>query len=262
MNKKEERIGCVNYNNQGCLMKCVEYYNCCNIIVEFQDNYKTRINTDWRHFNNGDIQNPYYPWVCNIGMTGNKYLCAINGKNIKEYETWYNMLKRCFNEKEKKKYPTYKDVTCCNEWLLYENFYEWLHSQENFNKWKTLDKSALDKDIIHKGNKIYSPENCCLVPQYVNTLFIKNNNFRGEYPIGVTFNKSKNKFEARVSMINNNKQYLKSLGTYNTPEEAFYAYKNEKEKYIKQVAEKEYNNGNITKKCYDAMMEYQVEITD
>ena len=41
----------------------------------------------------------------------------------------------------------------------------------------------------------------------------------------------------------------------------FLVYKNKKEFYIKQIAKEEYDNGNITKQCYDAMMKYEVEIT-
>jgi len=40
------------------------------------------------------------------------------------------------------------------------------------------------------------------------------------------------------------------------------AYKEYKEKLIKQFAVKNYNLGYITKECYDAMMMYEVEITD
>lgn len=39
-------------------------------------------------------------------------------------------------------------------------------------------------------------------------------------------------------------------------------YKKHKEEIIKQVAEIGYKSGNITKQCYDAMMAYEVEITD
>lgn len=35
-----------------------------------------------------------------------------------------------------------------------------------------------------------------------------------------------------------------------------------KEKTIKQIANKEFTSGNITKECYNAMLKYEVEITD
>ena len=260
-NPHKNRNNLENYNKQGCLMKIVEYINANNITIEFQDKFKSHVHVIWKDFKDGNIKNPYYPSVFGIGATGNKYdVCYIdeNGKkkNTKEYQTWLSMLHRCFDKKEKLRNPTYKDVTCCDEWLYYESFYEWLHSQENFDKWKVLDKSALDKDIIIKGNKIYSPETCCLVPVNVNSLFVKNNANRGSLPIGVTLHN--NKYRAQLQKEN---KYItfKSRKTY---EEAFKDYKDAKEKWIKQVAQDEYDRGNITKKCYDAMMNYQVEISD
>lgn len=178
---------------------------------------------------------------------------------MREYYTWAHMIERCFDEKLKTKQPAYKDIKCCEEWLNYENFYEWLHSQPNFDKWYNGKRWALDKDILNKGNKVYSPENCCLIPQSVNCLFLKREALRGKYPIGVTY-----KNDGFVACCNNSLiGKREELGSYSTPENAFYfGYKPYKEKIIKQVAEIEYESGNITEECYKAMMEYQVEITD
>lgn len=52
------------------------------------------------------------------------------------------------------------------------------------------------------------------------------------------------------------------IGSYNTMSEAFSAYKEYKENLIKEIADIEYKNGTITKKCRDAMYEYIVEIND
>lgn len=60
-------------------------------------------------------------------------------------------------------------------------------------------------------------------------------------------------------IIGNTKVYL---GNYETPEEAFVAYKIYKEDLIKKIAEIEYSKNNITLKCYNSMMNYVVEITD
>ena len=153
--------------------RIINYIDSNNIIVEFQDQYKARKHTEYDNFVKGVCKNPYYPSVYGVGMLGIKYSSKENGKATKEYRTWLNILKRCFDERTKDKNPTYKDVTCCEEWLLYENFYEWLHEQENFNKWLKNDEWAIDKDILIKGNKVYSPNACCLVPQNVNMLFAK-----------------------------------------------------------------------------------------
>lgn len=258
-NLSYKRLGTELINNQGCLMKCIEYNTNKDIVVEFQDEYKHKVHTSWYKFQTGSVKNAYFPDVYDVGSIGNKYPSKENGHNTKEYITWRSVLKRCFDNNLKEKCPTYKDVICCKEWLLFENFYEWLHSQENFEKWKVLDRSAIDKDIIVKGNKIYSPDTCCLVPDYVNLIFTKNQERRGKYPIGVCYHKSSNSFHA---VLTNNTR-TQSLKYYKTPEEAFYfGYKPAKEAYIKQVAQEEYGKGNITKKCYEAMINYQVEIAD
>lgn len=253
-----DRLGETKLNNQGCKMKIIAYYDADNVLIEFQDEYKAQVYSSYRHFKNGNVKNPYHPSARNVGIVGNKYPCSINRKVTKEYEAWQNIIIRCYNEKYKEKNLTYKEVICCSEWLLYENFYDWLHSQENFEKWLSGDRWAVDKDILIKGNKIYSSESCCLVPMHINSLFTKQDCKRGELPIGVS--KHGNKFRARFNNMLLGK--LEIIGDYNTPEEAFQAYKHRKESYIKQVAQEEYAKGNITKKCYDAMMNYEVEITD
>lgn len=94
-----------------------------------------------------------------------------------------------------------------------------------------------------------------MFPQRINLLFVKSNKSRGELPIGVIKN-TYGKYEAQISVVNNRKR----LCGFNTPEEAFYAYKEVKEKYIKQVAD-EYKD-KIPQKLYEAMYKYEVEITD
>lgn len=156
------RLGETNYNNKGTLMKIIEYQNANNIVVEFQDEQKTKVHTRYRFFKNGGVYNPYDKNVIGVGITGNVYPVTINGKSTKEYSAWQGILYRSFDKETKDKHPTYKDVTCCEEWLYYPNFYEWLHSQKNFDKWLNGERWAIDKDILIKGNKIYSPEACCL----------------------------------------------------------------------------------------------------
>lgn len=258
---KINRLGEENYNYQGCLMKIVEYFMASNIFVEFQDNYKAKVHADYKAFKNGGIKNPYYPEVYGHGMVGQKYKAYENGKDVKEYKIWHSMLQRCYDDTTKEKYHYYNNVLCCDDWLLYENFYEWLHKQENFEKWFNGKRWAIDKDILIKGNKIYSPEFCSLVPPNVNSLFTKRQSERGQYPIGVYYNKKEFTYKAQCNNpFEGNKRI--GLGSYKTPIEAFNAYKKYKEHIIKQVAITEYAQGNITERCYEAMMTYEVEITD
>ena len=239
-------------------MKIVEYIDNRNIVIEFQDVYKARVKTSYGNFKRGVVRNPYCPTVYGVGISGNKYPIVKNDRPAKEYDTWRSILGRCFNEDIKKKQPTYINVTCCEEWLNYERFYEWLHSQENFEKWYSNKRWAVDKDIFVKKNKIYCPEMCCLVPQNVNCLFLKREAERGLYPIGVSYRNDGFLASCHNPFTNDREE----LGYYSTPEKAFGIYKDYKEDLIKQVAQIEYKNGNITKDCYEAMMSYEVEIDD
>jgi len=259
-NGEISKLGEENFNNKGCLMRIIEFNSRYDIVVEFQDKYKGQVHTNYQAFSCGQVKNPYLTSVVGVGITGNKYLTHINRKPVKEYVSWVHMLKRCYDERYRNKNRTYNECCVCEKWLLFENFYEWLHSQENFDKWLNGVQWNVDKDIIIKGNKTYSPETCCLVSNEVNSLFTKGNARRGNLPIGVSKVKNRNGYCASCHNPFTNKQEY--LGYYRTINEAFTVYKRCKEDIIKQVAQTEYSNGNITKECYDAMMKYEVEITD
>jgi hypothetical protein len=116
-------------------------------------------------------------------------------------------------------------------------------------------KMHLDKDILVKRNKIYSPDKCVFVPAFINATFTKNNVGRGDLPIGVV--KRGKKYFASCS---NNNQKRRYLGMFDNPEEAFYAYKDAKETHIKNTAE-QYKH-KIPNKLYEALMRYEVDIDD
>lgn len=255
---KKNRVGSENYNKQQCLMKIIEYNNANDILIEFQDSFKTQKRTQWTHFINGDIKNFNLPTIYKNGIVGEKYEIKINNKYIKEFVTWKSMIRRCYDNNIKEKNPIYENVTCCKEWLYFPNFYDWLHSQENFEQWLNGKLWAMDKDILVKGNKFYSPETCCLVPHNINNLFIKRNKARGHLPIGISYNNKKHMYDIQCN-VNGIEMYL---GRIQDPIEGFYIYKNFKENLVKQIAQEEFDKSNITKKCYEAMMKYEVEITD
>lgn len=250
---KQNRVGETNYNKQGSLMKIIEYNTNKKIIVEFQDKYHARVNTRYAFFIDGSVRNPYDKSVYGFGIVGNKY-----SSHTKEYQAWHNILTRCFDNIYKEKYPTYQNAVCCEEWALYENFYEWLHEQENFDKWLNNNGWNIDKDIIIKGNKVYSPETCCLVPNNINKLLTKNDAKRGHLPIGVTIDDG----QYCASCNNPFTKKTKFLGYYSSSKYAFLAYKKYKENWIKEIAKEEYSKGNITEKCFNALINYEVEIDD
>lgn len=256
MNRKGvyiDRVGMRGINSEGCEMIIVEYISYNNITVEFQDEYKARVNRTYNNFKKGNIKNPYFKSVYAVGYLGiGKFKSTKNGKITREYDMWHSMLSRCYCDKYQDNYPTYKGCEVCRDWHNFQNFAKWYH--ENYYE---IDgqRMCLDKDILVKGNKIYSPETCIFVSNDINLLFIKNDRVRGDCPIGVA--KKNGRFRSYVS-IGTIKQI--HLGMFDTQEEAFNVYKNFKEKYIKQVAD-EYKD-KIPKKLYDAMYNYKVEITD
>ena len=250
---KNRRVGTTVENISGRKMKCIDYKNSMDIDVEFLDSGNIIKNVQWNNFIRGKVKDKQHLDI----LSYNSDICSIP-TDSKEYRTWYQMLRRCFNIQYKEEKPTYKNAVCCEEWLSYENFCIWLQSQENYEIWKTLKWSAIDKDILIKGNKIYSPENCLLVAVYVNNLFVKHDALRGNYPIGV--HKLDNKYVASCTNSIENRHVV--IGLYNSIEEAFKAYKEYKENLIKEIANIEYKNRTITKKCRDAMYSYKVEIND
>ena len=258
---KDYRIGEENVNFQGCLMKISKYNSAGDIYVEFQDNYKSVIHAAYREFKNGKIKNPYYPDVYNVGVIGLKYKAFENSKDVREYKIWHSILQRCYDTKTQTRQPTYAGCFVSERWKFYENFYEWVHEQNNYEKWnKNEIRWSLDKDIIFKGNKMYSSDTCCLIPEYVNVLFTKRQNDRGKYPIGVYYYKAGNCFRAQCMNPILSKRVL--IGSYTNPIDAFYAYKEYKENLIKSIAKIEFQNKNIIEQCFYAMMNYKVEITD
>jgi len=182
-------------------------------------------------------------WVGNIW---------VGGKDIKEYKLWQGMLQRCFSDKFKQECPTYEGVTCSKDWLSMTTFIEDVSQMKGYG----IKDWQLDKDILQKGNKLYSKDTCCFVPAEVNLLLTKSDNSRGEFPVGVDFHKATGKFRAKLKI--NGK--VKHLGYFTTPEEAFQVYKLAKEAQIKAVADKWKDL--LDERVFQALMTYEVNIND
>ena len=249
-NKEINRInreGLTFTSAQGQNFTIIEYIDCNNCTIKFEDGTVLK-NTIYKNLKKGSITNPYYKKICGVGFIGEgKYKSKQSEKSTLYYTTWINMIKRCYDEKYHKKQPTYKDVIVCEEWHNFQNFAKWF--EENY-----VEGFHLDKDILVKNNKIYSPETCCFIPREINNLFLLRKQERGKYPIGVK--KNFNKYEVVVSKYK--KQYY--IGLFETPEEAFQVYKEVKEKYIKELAEKWKEL--IPSIVYQALYNYKVEIVD
>ena len=167
------------------------------------------------------------------------------------------MLQRCYDPKLQEKYSTYKGCKVEEYLLNFQHMGKWI--EENYYE-VPGERMHLDKDILCKGNKIYSRDTCIFVPERINTLFIKRDKSRGNSPIGVTPRESGN---YQVQCNNGYGKYI-YLGTYPNKEEAFRVYKQYKEKVIKEVIDS--YEGKIPEPFYsrlkEAMYNYKVEIDD
>ena len=247
-----DRIGKTNTNKYGSKMTIVEYNNANNIVVKFEDGHT--VNSAYKEFKKGIVSNPYDKTVYGVGYLGiGKYQVSKDKEFNIRYKHWNSMLQRCYDEQYHNKRISYSDCKVCEEWHNFQAFAEWY--DENYYTIGN-EKMCLDKDILNKGNKVYSPNNCIFVPEYINTLFCKRQNDRGEYPIGVSIHKKTGHFEARCSTLEG-RIYL---GVYDTPTQAYKVYKNYKEKYIKKMAD--IYKGKIPIELYKAMYKYKVDIND
>jgi hypothetical protein len=188
--------------------------------------------------------------VVGVGFNDVGFQTSIDGKAIWQYVLWKDMLKRCFDGKLKQRRPTYQNVTCCDEWLSFAKFLEWCNEEVDYAGHPV--GFALDKDILVRGNQTYSPDTCSFVPQAVNNLLIDSGAIRGLYPVGVCFDKSRGKFQARLKCFGRQKH----LGYYTTIESASFAYKTAKEAQIKIVAT-QYKDV-LSPAVYNALMDWEI----
>jgi len=82
--------------------------------------------------------------------------------------------------------------------------------------------NQLDKDFLatESPGKLYSPETCCFVPSWLNSLFTDSAAKRGEWPQGVYWHKHGQRFGVKLRVDGRQKH----LGYFSTPHEAFNAY--------------------------------------
>lgn len=134
------------------------------------------------------------------------------------YSVWSAMLHRAYKHTDR---PTYEGCSVCDEWRLFSDFKKWMVLQT----WEGL---RLDKDILIDGNKVYSPDTCAFVPNYLNVaVSIDRRNSKhgpGIYIIG-------KKFVTKLTVEGRSVE----VGRFKTKEEAVRAYRNAKAEAIEKL---------------------------
>ena len=146
------------------------------------------------------------------------------------YTKWFNMLTRCYSEKEMIKHPTYEKVYVSDDWLLFSNFKNWMEKQDWLNK-------NLDKDILFPGNLEYAEDKCVFVSKRVNNFLIEKRTNKRDLPIGVSYHKSKKKFIAAISCGRHFSS--RQLGAFDDPDVAHLRWAEEKLKMATEIAASE-----------------------
>jgi len=187
--------------------------------------------------------------VQGVGFNDGIYPAQAEGRILKEYTLWSSLLKRCYSSKYQQGKPTYVGCSASENFKSYSFFHEWCQNQIGFGE-KGFE---LDKDLLLRGNKVYSEAVCVFVPKRLNTLLLSSKDRRGNLPIGVSAEQGK--FKAKC--CTDTSPYI---GYFDTPELAFQAYKRVKESYIKFRAEQWRES--IDPRAYMALMNYEVLITD
>ena len=188
--------------------------------------------------------------IYGVGVNDRRYPTKVNGKILKVYNLWQNLLARCYHPRTPTERPTYVGCSISEKFKDFSFFHEWCLTQIGFGQ----EGYQLDKDLLLKGNKVYSEDTCVFLPRDLNSLLLSSKAARGNLPVGVS---AKNgKFQVGC----NTDKSSRYAGFFDTPEEAFYAYKQVKEAFIKRQAEKWKDQIDI--RAYEALMCYEVLPTD
>lgn len=256
MNDLQDKVGTIFLDKDGrsqCV--CIAYRNSHDCDIQFLDCGVIFEHMDYGNLKNGSFKSPCSKSIAGIGYIG----VGIN--NIKnrpyEYKMWSNMINRCYKIRtDRRRDINYQNCYVSDEWHNFQNFVQWF--DENIKHYKVDEPLCIDKDLLYKGNRIYSKYTCVLVPNRINLFLTLTKFSRGTLPIGVYFDRKQNKYKAQCCDPLN--RYSRNLGRFNSIEEAFYKYKETKEKYAHDLAQ-EYS-GKIDIKVLNALYNYKVDISD
>ena len=249
----EERLGEMRKNSKGRNMTIIAYRNSNDIDVQFDNGFIVE-HTQYQLFERGTITDPFYPSFYGVGYLGMRTVYTKSDAYAKPHEVWASMLKRCYNE-NCERHPWYEDCVVDERWHNFATFLQWWN--ENYYELpEGMGRVELDKDFKNKHCRTYGPDTCLLIPQRINGAAPKRRTIDKEFPIGITYNKQKQKYHVRLTLYGKDTH----IGNYNTFEEAFKVFKETKEGELKRLAElyKPY----IPEEVYAAVVNYQVEETD
>lgn len=246
MQRGYTRLGKIAKNINGTPMQVIKDIDSRKVEIQFLDEFEHVKICAYNHFLDGKVRNPYDKTKLGIGYLGVPKIKVDKIIYKKAYNKWASMFERCYSNKQ---YTTYANASVCEEWHNFQNFLSWF--VDNYFE-EEGDFIELDKDIVKKNNKTYSPDTCILVPREINRAVLKRKSGRNDYPIGVNYRCENKKYYASHGNI--------KIGYFDTIKEAFEAYKKFVEQRLSDLANK--YKDKITERAYNAIINYKVEVDD
>ena len=217
------------------------------ILVRFNDSNAHEVTTDAGILMKGNVKNPYTPMCCGVGYIGVGEFTS--KKHALAYAAWRDMLRRCYDSKVQDKMPTYVGCSVHLDWHNFQNFAKWYTRHDYYDM-----GYHLDKDLLIRGNKIYSKDTCSLVPARINTILTNLSSSKSKKLTGVTYQEDKGLFQARIR----NSGIVRNLGFFETEIEAHNAYVKGKERIVKMVAlEHRYD---MEESVFKSLMDWRFEL--
>lgn len=171
--------GCRHKSRNFGWVEVVKYHNAFNVEVVFLNTMQL-YTFEAGNIRKGNIKDLMQPTVCDVGFIGKgPHKVRVDNKLTKAYQTWSDMMKRCYSPKRQEKQPTYTGCLVCDDWHNYQNFAEWYCE----NLPDDSLRYEVDKDIKKPGNKVYSPEFCTIVSARENRQESNARNATREYKI-------------------------------------------------------------------------------
>lgn len=253
------RVGYKNTSNSGDAYVVIDYFNAKQVVIEFEAT-GTKSLVAAKEVRNGCVKDPFVRSVCGVGFMGQGRHRAKDKAETGHiyftdtYQVWSGMMQRVYSENSLDKHVTYRLSSVCDEWHNYQNAADWYLGQVGFCvKENSNRKYHLDKDLLVPNNTQYGPTTCCFLPNAINVAMKgRQLNSDKKLPAGVYWHKASNGY---VSSIDIDGVQI-HLGCFKSPEDAYQEYKKNKEKQLKQLANK--YRDTISEEAYNALINYNL----
>lgn len=184
-------------SKKGDVCRVVNYVSSLKVEVEFYEYVKTRRFCRAGDLRRGDFKDPFKPRVFGLGYLGDGDIPAWeNGRPTTAYQIWSGAMTRCYSKSnvQKGRAKSYRDCTVSEEWHCFATFAKWFAENKGYR-----EGYSLDKDLLVKGNKVYSADTCCFLPKELNLLIsvLRGENILGLIGVSKAYN---GKYVASVRM--------------------------------------------------------------